>query len=196
MSYFFWETSRWFRGALCCRYLAIRFDRFRIPMRSDGAVSTAEWHWALGFFTDGQCQVLGAWQDEGRGTAQRIASDLHDRGIERVNAIAAQDDLTMAMTCLRPKVCRNTPEELIESGVFGPRMLRVIRWTDVAGQHLQGRMSRAAKRQTPLVDAAAAADFVARHFQRADRALLHDMWERKKPMRYGQAAFLASQGGG
>jgi len=195
MSYFFWDSKRWFGGTLCCRYLVVRFGKLRVPMLKDGTSVASEWHWALGFFTDGQFEVLGAWQDDGAGTAQRIADDLHERGIERIRAIAAEDGLVEAMAGLRPRVGERTTAVLAESSAFGPRMRRAIRWTDAAGQHLQARMSRVAKRQAPFADPAAAADFIAQAFQRADRDLLHDRWDRKHPAPFGQGAFAASVAG-
>jgi len=195
MSYFFWDSTRWFRGTLCCRYLVVRFGKLHVPMLKDGTAVASEWHWALGFFTDGQFEVLGAWQHDGAGTAQRIADDLHERGIERIRAVAAEDGLVKAMAGLRPRVGGSTTAELAESGAFGPRMRRAIRWTDTAGQHLQARMSRVAKRQLPFVDAAAAADFIAQAFQRADRDLLSDRLGRARctrPASYGASASAAA----
>jgi len=195
MSYLFWESDHWFGGTLCCRYLVVRFGKLRVPMLKDGTAVASEWHWALGFFTDGQFEVLGAWRDDGAGTARRIAGDLHERGIERVRAVAAEDGLVEALAGLRPRVGGSTTAELAESGAFGPRMRRAIRWTDAAGQHLQARMSRVAKRQVPFADPAAAADFIAQAFQRADRDLLHDRRDRKHSAPYGQGAFVASVAG-
>lgn len=192
MSYFFCESPRWFSGPLCCRYLVARFGKLRVPVLQEGATVAAEWHWALGFFRDGQFEVLGAWQDEGEGTAQRIAVDLHDRGIERIKAIAAEDRLLEAMAGLRPKACRNTTAQLVESRRLGARMQRAARWTEVAGQRLQARMSGVARRQAPFADPAAGANFIAQAFQRADRDLLRDRWDRKHPAPFGQCAFVAA----
>ncbi|NHN21591.1 hypothetical protein G6046_11690, partial [Bacillus amyloliquefaciens] len=58
MSYFFCESTRWFSGTLCCRYLVVRFGKLSVPMLKAGAPIAADWHWALGFFTDGQFEVL------------------------------------------------------------------------------------------------------------------------------------------
>ncbi|HEU6456158.1 MAG TPA: hypothetical protein VN201_11880 [Roseateles sp.] len=192
MSYFFCDSQRWFSGTLCCRYLVVRFGKLRVPLVKDGSVVAADWHWALGFFTDGQFEVIGAWPDQGAVTGQRIAVDLYNRGIERIKAAAAEGSVLDALGDLRLKVGKGTTVELAESGAFGPRMRRAIRWTDAAGQHLQGRMSRVAKRQPPFADPAAAADFIARAFQRADRDLLRDRWDRKHPAPFGQRAFVAS----
>jgi len=198
MSYYFWESNRWFSGALCCRYLVVRFGKLRVPMLKDAAVVSAEWHWALGFFRDGQFEVLGAWRDEGEGTAQRIATDLYDRGIERINAVAAEDGFLEAIGGLRPKVCRNTAAEFLESDALGSRMRRAVRWTEIAGQRLQSRMSGAAKRAGPFVDQAVAPDFIAKAFQRASRDLLEDRWgrlDRKRSALFGQDAFVAYRAG-
>lgn len=192
MAYFFCESPRWFSGPLCCRYLVARFGKLSVPMLREGATVAADWHWALGFFTDGQFQVLGAWPDEGEGTAQHIAKDLHDRGIERVHSVAAEDRLLQALDVLRPKVCRNTAAQLLAPHILGSRMRRSIHWTEVAWLHLQGRVSRAAKREGPFSDEGAVCDFLAHAFQRADRDLLRDRWDRKHPAPFGQRAFVAA----
>ncbi len=188
MSYFFWDSTDWFDGALCCRYTVVQFGKLRLPMRIDGLLTTAEWHWALGLFTDGQFQVFGAWRDEGPETAQRIAADLHDRGLERVHALAADESLVKAMKARHPRLCERTVADLVESGTASYRMRQAIRWTDAAAQRLQGRMSRAIKTNGPFADHAAAADFLAQAFQRADRNLLSDYWGRTKPAPYGVSA--------
>jgi len=192
MSYFFCESSRWFSGTLCCRYLVVRFDRLRLPMRHEGAIAKVDWHWALGFFTDGRFEVVGAWRDEGADTPHRVAQDLHDRGIEWIKALAGEDSLVSAMDRFRPRACRQSTTELALSGAFGPRMRQAIRWTEIAAQQLQGRMQTAARKHGPFDDNDAAADFIAQAFQRADRDLLHDRWDRKHPAPYGQGAFVAS----
>ncbi|MFG6412271.1 hypothetical protein ACG02S_00015 [Roseateles sp. DC23W] len=188
MSYRFWESTRWLNSALCCRYTVVQFGMLQLPMRIDGVRFTADWHWALGLFTDGQFQVFGAWRDEGPETAQRIAEDLHNRGLERVGALAADESLVAAMKAQRPKFCERSVAELVESGAASYRMRQAIRWTDTAAQHLQGRMSRAAKKYGPFADHVAAADFLAQTFQRADRDLLADYWKRAKPAPYGVSA--------
>jgi hypothetical protein len=192
MPYFFWDSTRWLSSALCCRYLVVRFGRLRIPMGHEGSSTTAEWHWAFGFFMDGRFEVLGAWRDEGVATPQRIAADLHNRGIERIKAVAADDSLVAAMARLRPKVSRQSMAELAECSAFGPRMRQAIRWTDAAAQRVQDRMQRVARSQSPFADDAAAADFIAQAFQRADRDLLSDRLGRARPAPYGASASAAA----
>ncbi|MFG6416872.1 transposase [Roseateles sp. DC23W] len=188
MSYRFWESIRWLNSALCCRYTVVQFGMLQLPMRIDGVRVTAEWHWALGLFTDGQFQVLGAWRDEGPDTGQRIAADLHNRGLERVSALAADESVVTAMKAQRPQFCERSVAELVASGSASSRMRQAIRWTDTAAQHLQGRLSRAAKRHGPFADHAGAGDFLAQAFQRADKDLLADYWYRAKPAPYGLSA--------
>lgn len=188
MTYFFWDSTAWFGSTLCCRYTLVQFGKLRLPMRIDGVLTTAEWRWALGLFTDGQFQVFGAWRDEGPETPLRIAGDLHDRGLERVNALAADDDLVAAMKARHPRLCERTVSELVESGAASYRMRQAIRWTDDAAQRLQERMSSAAKKHGPFADHAAAADFLAQAFQRADRDLLAEYWGRAKPAPFGVSA--------
>jgi len=188
MRYFFLDAACWFNEALCCRYTVVQFGKLRLPMRIDGVLTTAEWHWALGLFTDGQFQVFGAWRDEGPETVQRIAEDLHDRGLERVHALAADAGVVAAMKARHPKLCELTVAELVESGAVSYRMRQAIRWTGAAAQRLQERMSRAVKKYGPFADHAAAAEFLAQTFQRADRDLLADYWDRTKPAPYGVSA--------
>jgi hypothetical protein len=195
MPYFFAESDRWFSGALCCRYLVVRFDKLRLPMFKGRDAAASEWHWALGFFTNGQIGVIGAWQDDGAKTPERIADDLHKRGVERIGALAAETAIVGAMADLGPKACKGSATELLESGAFGPRMQRAIRWTDAAGRHLQARLDRVATRQVPFADRAASTDFIARAMQKAERDLLNDCWDRTCPASYGPGAFVASLAG-
>jgi hypothetical protein len=188
MTYFFRDFTRWFGSTLCSRYTAVQFGKLQLPMRIDRVPTTTEWHWALGLFTDGQFQVLGAWRDEGPETALRIAGDLHDRGLEQVRALAADECLVAAMKARHPKLCRRPVAELVESGAVSDRMRQAIRWTDTAAQRLQERVSRAAKKHGPFADHAAAADFLAQAFQRAGRALLVDNSERAHVAPYGVGA--------
>lgn len=188
MSYRSWESTHWFNDALCCRYTVVQLGKLQVPMQIDGTPVTAEWHWALGLFTDGQFQVFGAWRDEGPETAQRIAGDLYKRGLERVSALAADESLVAVVKAQHPKFCERSVAELAESGSASSRMRQAIRWTDTAAQHLQERMSRAAKKHAPFAEHAAAGDFLAQAFQRADRDLLWDYWGRAKPAPYGLSA--------
>jgi hypothetical protein len=188
MSYYFCEPTDWFDGPLCCRYTAVQFGKLQLPMRIDGASTIVEWHWALGLSTDGQFEVLGAWRDEGPKTAQRTAADLHDRGLERVNALAAEDGLAGAMKACHSRLCEHTVTDLVESGAASSCMRQAIRWTDAAAKRVQERMSRSARKYGPFADHAVAADFLAQAFQRADRDLLADYWERAKPAPFGVTA--------
>ena len=192
MTYFFLDTNQWFNGPLCCRYLVVRFDKVRLPTREGRAAEDSDWYWALGFFTDGHVRVLGAWRDDGAGTPERIAAELLERGIERIGAIAAEAAIVNAMAGLRAKAGTSSATGLVESGTFGPRMQRAIRWTDAVGRHLQARMGRVVKRQAPFEDRIAASDFIAQAMQRAERDLLLDRWDGSRPAPCGQAAFVAS----
>ncbi len=192
MPYRFWDAARWFNGTLCCRYVVVQAGSLRVPTWNDGVMVASEWHWALGLFTDGRFEVLGAWRGGGAATAAQIAQDLHDRGIDRIKALAANGWQIAAMARFHPKMCRSSAAELAESGAFGPRMRRAIRWTDAAAQRLQARMQRAVQKQAPFTNAAAAADFIAQAFQRADRDLLDDRWDRARPAPYGASASAAA----
>jgi len=191
----FLESEPWFGGALCCRYLVVRFDKLRLRVLEETVAKTSEWHWALGFFTDGRADVIGAWRDDGGETPERIAANLHERGIERIGAITAEAPIVNAVDSLRPKAGARSAIELVESGTFGPRMQRAIRWTDAVGRHLQARMERVVKRQALFEDRIAASDFIAQAMQRAERDLLLDRWDGSRPAPYGQAAFVSSLAG-
>lgn len=189
---FFCESNRWFRVTLCRRYWVVRFGQLSIPMRIDGAMLAAEWHWALGLLTDAQFEVIGAWPDQGPATARRIAADLYERGVERIEAVAAECCVLDQFRELRIQCSRNTDCELAESEALDPHLQRAIRWTDTAGRHLQRRMARLVKHRAPFADPGAAADFIAQALQRASRDLLRDRRDRKHPAPYGPRACVAS----
>jgi hypothetical protein len=91
MRYIFRDPTAWFGDALCCRYLVVQFGRLRVRVRQGDVTATSHWLWALGLFKDGSSHVLGAWRDDGPASPQQIAADLHDRGLERIRALAADD---------------------------------------------------------------------------------------------------------
>lgn len=188
MSYYFRSSDRWFSDPLCCRYLVVRFSKLRVPMKHGRLITMADWHWALGLFIDGGFEVLGAWRDEGVARPDQIAANLHERGLERIKALGGDEGVVAAMGRFRPTASRQTMVELAESGAFGLRMRQAIRWTDTASRQLHTRMQRVAGGQQTLPDDAAAADFIAQAFQRADRDLLNDRWRRVRPAPYGASA--------
>lgn len=188
MSSHFMNTARWFSGALCCRYLVVRFDRLSVPRAEGGGA--AEWHWALGLFRDGEFEVLGAWREEGVLTPQRVAADLYERGLERVAAVVGCSSVVGGMARFCPKAC-GPADELAGSAALGARMRRCVRWSESAGARLQARMQRAVRTRRPIGDEAAG-EFMALAFQRADRDLLRDRWDRRCPAPYGRDAFVAS----
>jgi hypothetical protein len=158
MSNFFLESNRRLGGALCCRHLVDRFGKLHVSMIENGAGKASEWHWALGFFGDGGPEVFGTSQDVCAGAPERIAMDIHERGSERIRAVLADDPVVDAMASPRSKAGRSSATALTESGAFGPCVQRAIRWTDVAGRHLQDHMFAVAKRQAQFAERAAIAD--------------------------------------
>jgi hypothetical protein len=193
MRYIFRDPTAWFGDALCCRYLVVQFGRLRVRVRQGGVTATSHWLWALGLFKDGSSHVLGAWRDDGPASPQKIAADLHDRGLERIRALAADDQaLRGALARFRPRRRRATLAGLAASGAFGPRMRRAFAWAEAAGAAMQGRLAGVVKRHGPFASDAAAADFIAQAFQRADRDLLADWWDRSRPARFGELAAAAA----
>lgn len=193
MRYFFRDSTAWFRDALCCRYLVVQFSRLRVRVGQGDVTATSDWIWALGLFTDGNFNVLGAWRDEGPATSLKIAVDLYGRGVERVRALAADSEgLRGAMVRFKPRRRCATLAGLATSGAFGSRMRRAFAWTEAAAVAMHGRMARVVKRHGPFASDAAAADFIAQAFQRADRDLLADWWARSRPARFGEAAAVAA----
>lgn len=188
MPYFFWNSASWLDGALCRRYLVGTFNRIRVSILSGGSLDDSEWHWALGLFTDGQFQVVGAWRAEGAATAGRIAADLHDRGIERIDAVVADGGLVAALQGLNRNVCARTASELAVTGSVSPRMRKAVIWTDAAAQRVQTIISRALKRHGPFVDHDAVADFLAQALQCAERDLLRHCGRSTRPALSGASA--------
>ncbi len=188
MTYFLWESPRWLSRALCRCYTLVQFGKLRIPMRVNGVLATADWHWALGLGTSGEFEVLGAWRDDGPATPQRIAADLHHRGLERVRLLVADEGLAAAMKGLPSKVCEQTVADLASPGVASSHLQQAMRWTGTAAQHLQRRMSRAAMQHGAMPDDSAAAEFLSQRFQRADRDLLVDDCVGVRPALFGLSA--------
>lgn len=158
MSYFFLESNQRFSSALCCRYLVVRFGKLHVPMIENGSARASVWRWAPGFFADGRSKVVGAWQDVHAWTAKRMATDLHEEGVELIRTVLGDDPVGNVMASLRSKAGRSSATVLNEPGDFGPRVQRAIRWADAAGRHLQDHMFPVATSQVRLAERAAASD--------------------------------------
>lgn len=164
MSYFFWDSSDWFGSTLCCHHTVVQFGKLQLSMRIEGVLTTIDWHWALGLSNSGEFEVLGAWPDDGAEVAQRIAADLHHRGLGRVAVLVADDSLVAAVKGLPSQSRTQTVAELEAAGFASPRLQTAIRWTAATSQRLQERLPRATKKHGPLPDHAAAASFLAQAF--------------------------------
>ncbi|MBV8037414.1 hypothetical protein [Roseateles sp.] len=178
MAHRIWDSATWLAAPLCIRYLVAHFGALDVPTVGAAASGSDRWHWAIGFHAEGEFELLGAWRDEGTGTPQRIASDLQERGIERLRAVAAEGALTAHMAGVRPLVCRRTLSELEACGVFGGRTRRVIRWTGQASQAANKRLAALIKRHGPVADAAEGTEVVATSLQRVQLELF-DGWRRR-----------------
>ncbi|KQV46959.1 hypothetical protein ASC95_25955 [Pelomonas sp. Root1217] len=144
MSYFFLESNQWFSSALRCRYLVVRFGKLHVPMIENGSARASVWRWAPGFFADGRSKVVGAWQDVHAWAAKRMATDLHEEGVELIRTVLGDDPVGDVLASLRSKAGRSSATALNESGA--------------AGRHLQDHMLPVATSQARLAERAAAAD--------------------------------------
>lgn len=76
------QSRVWRDRALCRGYRIVVFAASSVGGRfADGAADFGI-GWAIGFLPNTEAEVLGLWRDLEAGEA--VASDLHDRGVERV----------------------------------------------------------------------------------------------------------------
>jgi hypothetical protein len=164
--------NAWLNKPLCCRYLFAEFKTLRLPVRDGGAVNDIQWRWALGLFKQCQYEILGAWPTQV--APAHAMQDLHQRGIEHIRAVAADDatDVIAHYTDAATwPVVGDDATALSQSavGTFDPRRRATLRAAAATAERLQRSLKRAIRRCAPFADEAAAAAFLAQQLEKADR---------------------------
>lgn len=161
-------ANTWLAKPLCCRYVLAEFKTLALPVRRDGAVEHSSWRWALGLFKGDQYELLGAWSAQV--PALSVAHELHDRGIEHIKAIAAEDgvDCTSTYPDAVAWSARSDPDA---ASTFGPRRRAALHSAAATAERLQASLTRTIKRQAPFADEGAAVAFLMHALENADRQL-------------------------
>lgn len=167
-----YRRKAWLCRPLCRRYAFAEFNTVRLPVREGDAVRKVSWHWALGLFKPGEYEILGAWPSDAA-AAGYVGQDLHERGVERIGAVAGEDSAGLAVQY--PSVATWSPDgDTVgaSQGVAtnsGPHHhAALLSAADTAGR-LQARLAQAIKRRAPFADEDSAAAFLAQQLQKADR---------------------------
>ncbi|MFG6429805.1 hypothetical protein [Roseateles sp. LYH14W] len=184
--------SAWFTKPLCCRYVLAEFKTLALPVQRDGVVEQPRWRWALGLFKGDQYELLGAWSAQV--PALSVAQELHDRGIEHIKAISAEDGVDCTST-YPDAVAWSASGDAHAASTFGPRRRAALQSAAATAERLQASLSRAIKRQAPFADEGAAAAFLMHALENADRQLhgLPKLRFKTALRRSGAVGALASQ---
>jgi hypothetical protein len=166
--------SNWLSRALCFSYVLADFRTLHLPVREGDEVRQAPWRWALGLFKQGQYEVLGAWP--ARVPVQAVAKELHDRGIEHIKAISADEGVDCTTTypnavAWPPVRDPHAAGPLSSAGTFGPRRRAALQSAAATAERLQASLTRTIKRQAPFADEGAAVAFLMHALENADRQL-------------------------
>jgi len=172
---------------LCRSYVCAVFDVLKLQIQRDAGVHATQLLWGVGVLSDHRPHYLGAWHvhDPKDAWWRAVASDLQDRGVERLRIMIGPDPVeiqaAMAPRCRYNAVlpASSTLAHLeIESALSGHRQYveRALKVTN----SLSLRLKRAAARQGPFANAAAAAALLR---QSAERCISRDCPEPFEPVR-------------
>lgn len=161
--------NTWLSKPLCGRYVFADFKTLHLRVRDGDASKDISWRWALGLFKQGEYEILGAWSAQA--APGEVAQDLHDRGIERIGAVAGAD--ATDLTAQYPDAANWPPAEDVSTPhivqTFGPRRRAALRSAAATAERLQTTLSQAIRRRAPFADEASAAAFLAQQLEKADR---------------------------
>ena len=164
--------NTWISRPLCCRYVFGDFKTLRLTVCDGDSVKDVDWRWALGLFAKGRYEVLGAWPAQA--VPELVADDLYQRGVESFKAVSA--DVRLAFISRYPGAASWSSAEGDRDvrppsapGAFGPRRRAALRSAAATAERLQTSLKRAIRRSAPFADEVAAAEFLVKTLQRADR---------------------------
>jgi hypothetical protein len=162
----------WLCRALCRRYAFAEFNAVRLPVREGDAVRKVSWHWALGLFKPGEYEILGAWPSDAA-TAGHVGQDLHERGVERIGAVAGEDSADLAVRYPGATTWSQDSDTVDASQGAptnpSPHRHAALRSAADTAERLQTRLAQAIKSRAPFADEDSAAAFLAQQLQKADR---------------------------
>ena len=177
--------------ALCRSYVCVTFEALELQIQS-GTVHVMALVWAAGILSDHRPHYLGAWlvpapKDAGW---RAIASNLHDRGVERLRIVIGPDPMEIE-AAMAPRFRFSTvlpassthAYRSLHSTLPGHRQYvdRAMEVSHSVGQ----RLKRVAARHGPFPSAAAAAALLRRS---AERCIALEWPEPIEPVRAPRSA--------
>lgn len=172
--------AKWQGRPLCCRYLLVSFASQPILVRVGAAAPGWSVTWALGTLSDGQREVLGAWQHSIGDVMnwQAVFDDLAVRGVERIRFVVTAD-ADAARAALPHSAMLNSV--VLESAHIGtspealsPPLRRLADSAEAATQQMQAALARMIHRHGSFDSPQAAGLFLDAAFQRLeDRSRAH-----------------------
>jgi hypothetical protein len=135
--------SCWLSRALCLRYVLAEFRTQHLPVRDGSQVKQASWRWALGMAKQAEHELLGAWPLQMPLPA--VLDELHDRGIEHIQAISAEDGVDCTST-YPDAVAWSACSDPHAASTFGPRRRAALLSAAASAERLQSSLVRAIKR--------------------------------------------------
>jgi len=166
------QVSAWLSRPLCCRYAFAVFKGLRLPIRDGEAVENTAWLWAFGQFKQAEYEILGAWPAQA--ALAPLAHDLHERGIEHIKAIATEG--VAEFVPLHPNAPPWPPAgdgldalQVSTAIPFGHRRRSEFQAAAATAERVHRSLTRAIRQRAPFADEAAAATFLSRALEKADR---------------------------
>lgn len=195
------STAFWRGRPLCCSYIFVEFKNVHLVIREADAVTHFPWRCAIGLFSKGEYEVLGAWP-AGIAPAQ-ICDDLRQRGVERIMTMAAEDGFDCASR-FPDAAMASVSDDSAGVGAPGaallilPRQRAALQLATTMSKRFQASITRAIKRQAPFADEAAAVAFLSRTLESADRRLqglskLTSKTARRQPAAVAASSLAASR---
>jgi hypothetical protein len=129
----------------------------------------AHWCWAYGTLASTESELLGAWCSPG-GDHKAIFDDLAERGVERIQLISVGDAAVRRSTLSPHQGAVTVAAAKVASQFVGSKRRALLAAISTA-ECLQRSLVGALKRRDPFASEAAAATFIARWLERADRSL-------------------------
>jgi hypothetical protein len=172
---------------LCRSYVCAAFDVINLQVQSDDGIRALPLLWAAGILSDHMPHFLGAWhvQEPREACWRAVASDLQDRGVQRLRVAIGPDPVEMkaAMALsFRHNTALPVSVTLADADI-DPTLSGHLQYIKIAldvTTSLSRRLKRAATRHGPFTNAASAAAVLR---QSAERCIFRDWPEPYEPAR-------------
>jgi Transposase, Mutator family len=154
---------------LCRKYLLLKFETLRVPIKDGGTVSDRTSRWAFGVLSNGESELLGVWPEPSPSGLpwDTVFEDLSARGVERIQFVLSDEPTAsqISLSTAYPGAVA-MPSSKAE---HAQALSRRLRPTKAAMRNLQAHVERAIHRHSPFSDAAEATNFVMAALLRVDR---------------------------